>query len=67
MGGRFLPESALPAAVAVAFQASAGNGADLGHGNHRLQALKKLAVRTIVALLVPDPDVAFKILALNTE
>jgi ParB family chromosome partitioning protein len=37
------------------------------NGNHRLQALKKLGVRTIVALLVPDPRVAFKILALNTE
>jgi len=37
------------------------------NGNHRLQALKKLGVRTVVALLVPDPDVAFKILALNTE
>jgi ParB family chromosome partitioning protein len=37
------------------------------NGNHRLQALRKLGARTIVALLVPDPDVAFKILALNTE
>src|SRR5437660_2168303 len=37
------------------------------NGNHRLQALKKLGVRTVVALLVPDRDVAFKILALNTE
>ncbi len=37
------------------------------NGNHRLQALKKLGARTIVALLVPDPEVAFKILALNTE
>jgi ParB family chromosome partitioning protein len=37
------------------------------NGNHRLQALKKLGGRTIVALLVPDPQVAFKILALNTE
>ena len=37
------------------------------NGNHRLQALKKLGVRTIVALLVPDPQIAFKILALNTE
>src|SRR3954454_16091692 len=37
------------------------------NGNHRLQALRKLGVRTIVALLVPDPQVAFKILALNTE
>jgi ParB family chromosome partitioning protein len=37
------------------------------NGNHRLQALRKLGARTIVALLVPDPTVAFKILALNTE
>jgi ParB family transcriptional regulator, chromosome partitioning protein len=37
------------------------------NGNHRLQALKKLGVKTIMALLVPDPAVAFKILALNTE
>ena len=45
---------------------------DEGHyftpnGNHRLQALKKLGVKTVMALLVPDPAVAFKILALNTE
>jgi ParB family transcriptional regulator, chromosome partitioning protein len=37
------------------------------NGNHRLQALKKLGARTVVALVVPDPQVAFKILALNTE
>jgi len=37
------------------------------NGNHRLQALKKLGVRAVVALLVPDPQIAFKILALNTE
>ena len=37
------------------------------NGNHRLQALKKLGVKTVVALIVPDPEVAFKILALNTE
>ena len=37
------------------------------NGNHRLQALKKLGVKTVIGLLVPDPDVAFKILALNTE
>jgi ParB family transcriptional regulator, chromosome partitioning protein len=37
------------------------------NGNHRLQALKRLGVKSIVALLVPDPEVAFKILALNTE
>ena len=37
------------------------------NGNHRLQALKKLGVKTVMALLVPDAAIAFKILALNTE
>lgn len=37
------------------------------NGNHRLQALKKLGVKSVIALVVPDVDVAFKILALNTE
>jgi ParB family chromosome partitioning protein len=37
------------------------------NGNHRLQAMKKLGAKTIVGLLVPEPEVAFKILALNTE
>ena len=37
------------------------------NGNHRLQALKKLGVKTVIAILVPDATVAFKILALNTE
>ena len=37
------------------------------NGNHRLQALRKLGAQTVVALLVPDRNVAFKILALNTE
>ena len=37
------------------------------NGNHRLQALRRLGARTIVALIVPEPEVAFQILALNTE
>jgi ParB family chromosome partitioning protein len=37
------------------------------NGNHRLQAMRKLGAKTIIALVLPDPDVAFKILALNTE
>jgi ParB family chromosome partitioning protein len=37
------------------------------NGNHRLQAMRKLGAKAIVALVVPDPQVAFKILALNTE
>jgi ParB family chromosome partitioning protein len=37
------------------------------NGNHRLQALRKLGARSVIALLLPDRGLAFKILALNTE
>jgi ParB family chromosome partitioning protein len=37
------------------------------NGNHRLQAMRRLGARTVVALLLPERDVAFQILALNTE
>ncbi len=37
------------------------------NGNHRLQAMKRLGARSVVALVVPEPEVAFQILALNTE
>src|SRR5262249_27523898 len=37
------------------------------NGSHRLKALMKLGVKTVVAMLVPDAQIAFKILALNTE
>ena len=37
------------------------------NGNHRLQAMKKLGAKSIVGLLLPDEEVAFRILALNTE
>lgn len=37
------------------------------NGHHRLAALKKLGARTVTALLVPDQEVAHRILALNTE
>jgi len=37
------------------------------NGNHRLQAMRKLGAQSVIALVVPDQDVAFKILALNTE
>ena len=37
------------------------------NGNHRLQAMRKLGAKSVVALVVPEADVAFKILALNTE
>jgi ParB family transcriptional regulator, chromosome partitioning protein len=37
------------------------------NGNHRLTALKELGARTVLALLVPETDVAYQILALNIE
>jgi ParB family chromosome partitioning protein len=37
------------------------------NGNHRLQAMRKLGAKTIVGLLIPEADIAYKILALNTE
>jgi len=37
------------------------------NGSHRLAAMKKLGAKSIVALLVPENDIAFQILALNTE
>lgn len=37
------------------------------NGNHRLHAMKALGAKSIVALVVPEFAVAYKILALNTE
>jgi ParB family chromosome partitioning protein len=37
------------------------------NGHHRLAALKALGARAVVALVVPDPEVAHRILLLNTE
>jgi ParB family chromosome partitioning protein len=37
------------------------------NGGHRLSALKRMGARSVVALVLPDPKAAFKILALNVE
>jgi ParB family chromosome partitioning protein len=37
------------------------------NGLHRLSAMRRLGARSIVALVLPDADIAYKILALNTE
>jgi len=37
------------------------------NGNHRLTAMKKLGAKAITALVVPEHEVAWQILALNTE
>ena len=37
------------------------------NGNHRLGALALLGMKTVIALVLPEEEVAFQILALNTE
>ena len=37
------------------------------NGHHRLAALRQLGARTVTALVVPEPEVAHRILVLNTE
>jgi len=37
------------------------------NGMHRLAALGQLGAKTVVALVMPEPEIAFRILALNTE
>jgi ParB family chromosome partitioning protein len=37
------------------------------NGMHRLSALGSLGAKTVIALVIPEPEIAFRILALNTE
>lgn len=37
------------------------------NGHHRLSALRRLGTRSVVALVIPEAEIAYKILALNTE
>ncbi|HEY7369215.1 MAG TPA: ParB/RepB/Spo0J family partition protein [Thermoanaerobaculia bacterium] len=37
------------------------------NGHHRTSALRRLGAQAVIALVVPEPEVAYKILALNTE
>ena len=37
------------------------------NGNHRLSSLKRLGAKAVVALVLPETEIAYKILALNTE
>jgi ParB family chromosome partitioning protein len=37
------------------------------NGNHRRAVAEKLKLKTVPAVLIPEPEVAFEILALNTE
>jgi ParB family chromosome partitioning protein len=44
-----------------------GDGYMTPNGGHRLTALKELGARSVLALLVPERQVAYQILALNIE
>src|SRR5215471_20087181 len=37
------------------------------NGHHRLSAMRRLGARSIIALVLPEREIAYKILALNTE
>ena len=44
-----------------------GDGFISPNGMHRLSALATLGAKTVIALVIPEPEIAFRILALNTE
>ncbi len=44
-----------------------GDGFITPNGMHRLTAMTSLGAKTIIALVMPEPEIAFRILALNTE
>jgi ParB family chromosome partitioning protein len=44
-----------------------GDGFITPNGMHRLSALGSLGAKTVIALVMPEPEIAFRILALNTE
>ena len=55
--------------IAVQAKANAQEGAKYWtpNGHHRLSAMRTLGAKSITALVVPNPSVAYRILALNTE
>src|SRR5215469_12283503 len=44
-----------------------GSGFWTPNGRHRLEAMRRLGAKSITALVVPDREIAWQILALNTE
>ncbi|HEY4241299.1 MAG TPA: hypothetical protein VGM88_15870 [Kofleriaceae bacterium] len=60
--GRFLdPVIAVPDGAGESLRFISPNGM------HRLAALGALGAKTVIALVMPEPEIAFRILALNTE
>jgi len=46
---------------------TAKNGYWTPNGNHRVAAMRALGAKSVVALVVPEPEIAHRILVLNTE
>lgn len=63
LGGRWQLLAALPIDAVPAPE----GGYWTPNGNHRLGAMRQLGAKAITALVVPEPEVAHRILALNTE
>jgi len=59
--GRFLDP------VIAVRAADEGGGFWTPNGMHRLEAMRRLGAKSIVVLLVPEVELAYRILALNTE
>ena len=51
----------------IAVSAPNGGGFWTPNGRHRLAAMRRLGAKSISALVVPDREIAWQILALNTE
>ena len=51
----------------IAVAAPDGKGFWTPNGRHRLEAMRRLGAKSIAALIVAEPEVAWQILALNTE
>jgi ParB family chromosome partitioning protein len=45
----------------------AGDGFWTPNGRHRLEAMTRLGAKSVTALVLPDPEIQYKILALNIE
>lgn len=65
--GRFLDPVICVTAPRLEGKASDGPGFWTPNGRHRLEAMRRLGARAITALVVPTREVAWQILALNTE
>ncbi len=59
--------SFLDPVIAVPAPDGAGGGFWTPNGHHRLSALQRLGARSVTVLVSPDPALAYRILALNTE